>query len=1437
MLLLHRVRWCAVRAALWVCFSVFAAAARADFSSGALRASVGSSSDAQTTGPELVPGEEVTLLLSCGISDGVELDNPAITIEVPPGLDFTSASLAALGEPTNLTGLALSAAPPFGSDADPTPGSNLTADGSGADVVLSLGTEISNGGGDGNPQDDFFVVAVRLVVREGARGVLPVRFVYRGSGVGLGEAGVDLRVVRLALAVAKSTRSSPSVPGAVEVRIEVTNTAPPRGPFAYALMVQDLVDEAAFDLSELRPAQAPAGYTLAVRVADPRPGLARIVFDGSTAAPLEPEHKAEFSFTLRRRPGRPLPSSLSPALVSADTVARPFPHGFRERIVAASDPQGAADDDGDGLTNLEEQFSGTDPLDADSDDDGVPDGAEPSSFVHLDGDGRIGALDPDSDGDGLMDGTELGITQPVPDGAGFLGTDTASPFFVPDADPATTTDPGKADTDGDGVRDGLEDANRNGRVDLGELDPADPADAAATYAQMPDADGDGIPDAVEIQIGTDPAQADDATDTDGDGIPDRVELALGLDPAVGDRDADDDGIADLDEPGGFRDLDGDGRLGILDPDSDDDGLLDGTELGASAAGPLTPTADTDPSSFVPDADPLTTTDPLKADTDGDGIPDGWEDLDRNGRVDPGETDPNDPGDAAAFDLTDTDGDGLPDLVERANGLPPLDADADDDGVPDGAEPSGLLDLDRDGAIGALDPDSDGDGLPDGTELGIVLPVADPDGPGPMLGTDPLKKVFRPDLDPSTRTHPTLRDTDGDGVPDGWEDLDRNGRVDAGETDPNDAGDAAAFDFTDTDGDGLPDLLELAHGLAPAEPDSDRDGVPDGEEPDALIDTDGDGRPGALDADADNDGLPDGEEHALGTSAVNPDTDGDGLPDGWEVAAGTDPTDPADAGVFDRTDTDGDGLPDVVETSFGSEPADRDSDDDGVADGEEPAALSDVDGDGLPGVLDPDSDGDGLLDGTELGVSRPVPARDGFPGTEVRRGNFRADAHPASRTNPLDPDTDGDGKLDGEEDLDRNGRLDAGETDPLRAEDGVPRRTRARGGGCTLAGPGPGAARGPHRWWPLALLVLALLVQAARRRARRSRPAWDPPRGAPARRRRSSARAAVLVLAAACSAGAQAREGFSAHSFRAVPDGLGVASVVPAPLTLAPGSFRVGLAYDHTDDPVVLETTTGSKLADLVSALEVLSLTLAAGLPANLGLGLELPLVLHTSGRDPHDLAEELEGSGLGDLRVELKWSALRWQQPNAALALAAWAVLPTGEQRELRGQGRLEAGAALLAELRPLPRLRLVAHLGYAWLDGQVELAGLRIDDRIRFGAGVAIVLWRALPFPAPPRPPDARELGLAGPRPAPPPPRASWQLDLEAALDGAVRAGRPSAPRTSPVEVYGGLRADTPFGLDLALGMSFAATEGVPAAQWRLVFALGFTFGPSPRAEWYPGR
>jgi hypothetical protein len=127
-------------------------------------------------------------------------------------------------------------------------------------------------------------------------------------------------------------------------------------------------------------------------------------------------------------------------------------------------------------------------------------------------------------------------------------------------------------------------------------------------------------------------------------------------------------------------------------------------------------------------------------------------------------------------FVDTDSDGIADEIEIASGcLLPNDADSDDDGIIDGLEDTNLNGSFDAGETDPCDDDTDGDGVQDGTEIGLTQED---------VGSDTNTGIFIPDLDPSTTTDPLSADTDGDGKTDGEEDTNFNGRVDAGETDPN-----------------------------------------------------------------------------------------------------------------------------------------------------------------------------------------------------------------------------------------------------------------------------------------------------------------------------------------------------------------------------------------------------------------------------------------------------------------------------------------------------------------------------------------------------------------------------------------------------------------------------------------------------------------------------
>ncbi|WP_289063177.1 gliding motility-associated C-terminal domain-containing protein [uncultured Zobellia sp.] len=98
------------------------------------------------------------------------------------------------------------------------------------------------------------------------------------------------------------------------------------------------------------------------------------------------------------------------------------------------------------------------------------------------------------------------------------------------------------------------------------------------------------------------------------------------------------------------------------------------------------------------------------------------------------------------------------------------------------------------------------------------------------------------------------------------------------------------------------------------------------------------------SDCDNDNLSEEEENLLGTDPKNPDTDGDGVLDGQEVTDNTDPLDSCDFLVVSQTlepsadwkleDCDMDNLNNEQEVMRGTDPANPDTDGDTITDGQE-----------------------------------------------------------------------------------------------------------------------------------------------------------------------------------------------------------------------------------------------------------------------------------------------------------------------------------------------------------------------------------------------------------------------------------------------------------------------------------------------------------------------
>lgn len=250
----------------------------------------------------------------------------------------------------------------------------------------------------------------------------------------------------------------------------------------------------------------------------------------------------------------------------------------------------------------------------------------------------------DSDSDGLLDGPEVGYWDNpgnnLPTSNGWAPYDPDRELDTDDDGAPNVWDP---DSDWDGLRDG-EEANTYG-----------------THPGIPDTDADGINEGDEKSRWGLGGRGPDAwrTDYDGDGSPNN----------------------------------------LLDPDSENDGLLDGEEFGQYRTNPASPDSDNDALDDWREVR-MYRSSPVQWDSDGDGLPDGWEvwygfdpnvkdshlDFDDDGYNPTGLPSDNDPWtNLEEYQYKLPSGWNVPANGVWWNGTIPGNRDTDGDGVLDGVE--------------------------------------------------------------------------------------------------------------------------------------------------------------------------------------------------------------------------------------------------------------------------------------------------------------------------------------------------------------------------------------------------------------------------------------------------------------------------------------------------------------------------------------------------------------------------------------------------------------------------------------------------------------------------------------------------------------------------------------------------------------------------------
>ena len=718
------------------------------------------------------------------------------------------------------------------------------------------------------------------------------------------------------------------------------------------------------------------------------------------------------------------------------------------------------DTDGDGILDGDEKRAGMGLDNPDSDLDGIPDAVEDADLDGIVDSTETNPMMIDTDGDGLPDGSyftwdDHPFTEQVPESlsridperqlfAENIGTEFPVASFdqIGELNPDGTlrlSDPLNPDSDGDTIRDG------NEYLVYSYFTTSFSKQELENMLNLIDYDEDGIDDSFEIPIWA----RGDMGDSDKNWWNDKVMNPMSID-------GDSDGLHDSLEPLPVFDSDDDDLINSIDKCSandqntacTDDGEVseimihqtssgwisrnatcdvDGCEIGSEKLYQSTSTtASSLPESTMPmyfkaltipnqDEDPsmevtvrmqngFEATVMINPTTDEIYFPTElfWIVISVGSEVIT-----NAPSITSQMDSTNTvldirgvinsdrDFDGIENSIEGSFDTDSLDRDTDDDGVIDGLEYALCesykakyslteCDLDSDGDNPGNDIDSDGDGILDGIELGITEPVAAIKGSS-IYETTELSSLTIFDADPSTTTDPMDLDTDDDGVPDGWNDINDNQVLEESEIELHYRDGTSWARWTSGNSDDLT-LTEMTWGF------EDRDG----------------------------DGLQDQDE----INPLDPDMDDDGLPDGpsliWRQALARQGT-PLNMNCLGESWNHRSHTPPVYVQGMSTQ-----------------WAGYDWDGDSIINVLDSDSDGDGLKDGLECGVTTFIIQELGWESVDDSLVNtssrsFVSDSDWSTISDPFDADSDEDGLSDGREDSNSNGLQDDWETDNLNAD--------------------------------------------------------------------------------------------------------------------------------------------------------------------------------------------------------------------------------------------------------------------------------------------------------------------------------------------------------------------------------------------------------------------
>ncbi len=212
----------------------------------------------------------------------------------------------------------------------------------------------------------------------------------------------------------------------------------------------------------------------------------------------------------------------------------------------------------------------------------------------------------------------------------------------------------------------------------------------------------------------------------------------------------------------------------------------------------------------------------------------------------------------------------------------------------------------------------------------------------------------------------------------------------------------------------------------------------------------------------------------------------------------------------------------------------------------------------------------------------------------------------------------------------------------------------------------------------------------------------------------------------------------------------------------------------------------------------------------MALGVDVPVHLYTRGYEFEDPtigkqgAEGLQSDAmLGDIKAELKFTALRLDQYPVGLALAPFATFPTGNPAMFLGEGTTNFGGKLLMEINAVV-FNIGLNGGYLYREER-DVLQIPLGSSYLYGAGIGRDFDFGLGF----------SVEMVG-----------SYLDT-ASIEVAPGTGQPEEVLGNPMEVMAFLRYQLPDPVKVRIigGGGSGITSGIGAPSYRMVAAL----------DWHP--